>query len=124
MAKFVELPSHEDERGILTVIEKVLPFDIKRVYYMYNLSNLQRGGHRHKKTVQALICVHGSCRIESNNGMKKEEFLLDSPKSCLILYPEDWHIMSDFRDDAVLLVLASDYYDKDDYIYVSYKEGE
>lgn len=116
MPKLIELPSHGDKRGILTVIEKQIEFGIKRVYYMYNLSDLERGGHRHNKTIQALICVHGSCVIENNNGIKKQSFLLDKPNKCLVIYPEDWHIMKEFKNDAILLVLASEYFDANDYI--------
>lgn len=120
MPKLINLPSHGDDRGKLTVIEKVIEFEIKRVYFMYSLSDLQRGGHRHKKTVQALVCVHGSCVVENNNGKEKESFLLNEPNKCLIIYEEDWHTMKDFKDDAVLLVLASEYYDANDYIYEEY----
>lgn len=120
MSLLIDLPTHKNERGCLTVIEKVLPFDIKRVYYIYNASGV-RGGHRHKKAIQALICVHGECSVYSNNGEKKECFLLDSPSKCLILQPEDYHTMQDFSSDAVLLVLASDFYDENDYIWENYE---
>jgi len=122
MAYFIDLQTKDDERGSLTVIEKVLPFEIKRVYYIYNNSNdLPRAKHRHKKTVQATICLKGSVEVYNNNGTTKENFLLDSPSKCLILEPQDWHIMHKFSDDAILLVLASSEYDIDDYIHEEYK---
>ncbi|GAB1348032.1 FdtA/QdtA family cupin domain-containing protein [Ignavibacteriales bacterium] len=122
MAYFIDLQTKSDERGSLTVIEKVLPFDIKRVYYIYNNSkDLPRAKHRHKKTVQATICLNGSVEVYNNNGKTKENFILDSPSKCLILEPTDWHIMHNFSHDAILLVLASSEYDIDDYIHEEYK---
>lgn len=115
MAYIIELASFCDRSGSLTVLEKVLPFDIKRVYYMYDIS-LQRGGHRHKKTIQALIALNGSCEVFVENGNKKETFVLDSNNKCLLVNPEDWHTMDNFSKRTILLVLASEYYDAEDYI--------
>jgi len=120
MPKLIELNSFHDPRGSLSVIEKIIPFEIKRVFYIYNVDESERGKHRHHKTIQAAICIYGSCLIQNDNGISKESFLLDQPDKCLILYPEDFHSMSKFSKGAVLLVLASEYFDKDDYIYQSY----
>jgi dTDP-4-dehydrorhamnose 3,5-epimerase-like enzyme len=118
MAYLLKLPTYCDDRGCLTVIEKILSFEIKRVYYIYKATK-KRGGHRHKKTWQALICVSGSCEVYVNNGKEEKIYLLDKPDICLILAPEDWHTVDKFSKDCVLLVLASEYYDPEDYI----KEG-
>jgi len=115
MAYIIELPTFEDERGTLTVVEKILPFEIKRFYYIYDVSN-KRGGHRHKKTIQALISLGGTCEIYVNDGKKEKVFLLDTPNKCLILDPKDWHTMDKFSKGSTLLVFSSEYYDKDDYI--------
>ena len=115
MAYVIDLPNFKDERGGLTVMEKLLPFEIKRFYCIYDVTQ-KRGGHRHKKTVQALICVGGSCEVYVNDGQKKEIFLLDNPSKCLLLEPEDWHTMDQFTKGSTLLVFASEFYDKDDYI--------
>jgi len=115
MAYIIELPIFGDERGNLTVVEKLLPFDIKRFYYIYDVIN-QRGGHRHKKTVQALICLGGSCEIYINDGEKEEVVSLDTPDKCLILEPKDWHTMDKFSKGSTLLVFSSEYYDVNDYI--------
>lgn len=122
MNKIIELTTFSDERGDLTVIEKKLPFEVKRVFYIYNVDNSKRGFHRHKKTIQAAICVKGSCNImlQPGPGMELETYSLNTPNKCLILMPEDYHWMQDFSSDAVLLVLASEYYDKDDYIFENY----
>ena len=115
MAYRINIPTVIDERGTLAVIDKLLPFEVKRVFYMYNVSK-ERGGHRHKKTFLALICLYGCCTIYTCDGKKEETFLLDSPNTCLILNPEDWHTMSIFSPNAILLVLASTHYDKNDYL--------
>ncbi len=115
MAYLIELPTYADERGTLTVVEKLLPFDIKRFYCIYQASS-QRGGHRHKTTTQAMICLGGSCEIYVNDGKKKQIFALNSPNKCLVLMPEDWHTMDKFSFSSTLLILASKFYDKDDYI--------
>ena len=79
-----------------------------------------RGNHRHHKTIQAAICIKGSCIISNDNGINKEAFLLDTPTKCLILNPEDYHSMHNFTSDAILLVLASEHFDSKDYIYEPY----
>ena len=115
MSYFINLPTFTDKRGGLTVVEKILPFNIKRLYYIYNATG-KRGGHRHKKSIQALICIGGSCEIYINNKKNEKTVLLDSVRKCLILEPEDWHTMDKFSKGSVLLVMASEYYDIDDYI--------
>jgi len=112
---------YTDNRGSLTILERIFPFEIKRVYYIYNCYDSERGGHRHKKTIQVFICVKGSCVIDCNNGVEKKTVVLDKPDLALVLMPEDYHTMHSFTKDAVLLVLASEYYDKNDYIYEDYK---
>ena len=119
MAYIIDLPVFGDERGSLTVVEKILPFEIKRFYYIYNVTS-KRGGHRHKKTIQALISIGGSCDIYTNNGKKEETFFLDTPNKCLILDPKDWHTMDNFSEGSILLVFSSEFYDKEDYIDARY----
>lgn len=123
MARLIELKTNSDPRGHLTVIEKILPFEIKRVFYVYGVGSPEtvRGGHRHNKTVQALVSVAGSCVVETDNGEERGSFALDSPSKCLVVEPEDWHIMKGFTRDCVLLVMASEYYDPADYIREGYR---
>jgi dTDP-4-dehydrorhamnose 3,5-epimerase-like enzyme len=120
MAKIIDLQTFTDNRGNLTVIEKVIPFDIKRIFYIYGVDDSVRGNHRHRTTIQAAICLQGQCIISNNTGKEKQEFLLDSPHKCLILYPNDYHNMHHFSEDAILMVLASEYFNPDDYIYEPY----
>ena len=120
MAYQINLKTFTDSRGNLTVIEKVIPFNIKRIFYIYGVDESIRGGHRHHKTIQAAICLKGSCIISNNDGNTKEEFILDSPDKCLILEAIDWHQMHHFSKDAMLMVLASQFFDLNDYIFESY----
>ena len=110
---------HGDDRGQLVAIEamKDLPFQVKRVYYIYDtLPNVRRGFHAHKRLEQILICVHGSCKIHLDNGHDTAEVTLDKPHEGLYIANNMWREMYDFSDGAVLLVLASEYYDEADYI--------
>ncbi len=120
MAKLLNIDTYTDSRGSLSVIEKVLPFEIKRTYVIYNIKG-QRGGHRHKKNIQALVCIKGSCTIANNDGQNEENFILNQPDQLLIIEPKDWHVMHSFSPEAILLVLASENYSLDDYIDEPYK---
>ena len=120
MAHIINIQTFKDSRGILTVLDNIVPFDIKRLFYIYSVDNTDRGGHRHHETHQAAICIQGSCEITNNNGRTTEIFTLDNPEKCLILLPEDWHVMHNFSADAILLVLASTAFDPKDYIYEPY----
>jgi hypothetical protein len=120
MAHIIDLQTFTDKRGNLTVIEKMIPFDIRRIFYIYGVDDSRRGGHRHHKTIQAAVCLRGSCKIYNNNGEVEETFCLDEPSKCLILETADWHEMFEFTPDAILMVLASEYYDQADYIFQPY----
>ncbi len=120
MAKFYELKTFSSDNGSLTVLENILPGTIQRVFYIYQAGQKARAGHRHHHTYNALICVSGSCRIYCHNGEKETTYHLTNPRQCLLLEPEDWHVMDEFTDDAVLLVVSNQLYDKDDYIYEPY----
>jgi dTDP-4-dehydrorhamnose 3,5-epimerase-like enzyme len=120
MAKLLTLITFKESRGSLTVLERCLPFEIKRVFYIYNVDDSVRGQHRHHKTRQAAICIKGCCTIYNNDGKTEQVFELNSCNQCLILEPEDWHKMYNFSKDAILLVLASEYFDEADYIFQPY----
>ncbi len=97
--------------------EKDIPFDIKRIYYIYNVPrNGKRGEHAHKGLKQFLWCPYGKIKIIVDNGFKKEEILLDSPNKGLFIGKGIWHDMIWLTENAVLCVAASDYYDESDYI--------
>ena len=114
-SKIIEMPTFEDERGFLTVMENLLPFKIERIYWIYGADEHSRGGHRHKITNQAFVAVAGIVDIKINDGKKENIYILDDPSKCIIVEPEDWHTMI-FKNNAVLLVFASHGYDKKDNI--------
>ena len=110
---------HGDDRGQLVALEEFqdIPFDIRRVYYIYDTkAGVRRGFHAHKNLEQILICVNGSCKIHLDNGRETEEVLLDKPYEGLYIANDMWREMYDFTPGAVLLVLASQPYDESDYI--------
>lgn len=120
MAYSIDLQTFTDKRGNLTVIEKVIPFDVKRIFYIYGVDASKRGGHRHHKTVQAAICIKGNCTIYCNDGSEETTFELNAPHKCVVLEPRDWHTMYNFSPDAILMVVASDHFDYNDYIFEPY----
>lgn len=133
--KIVQLEEHGDERGTLIALEQMknIPFEIKRVYYMFDtVQGVRRGFHAHKSLKQILICVKGNCKIMLDDGTEKAEVLLDKPNKGLIIDSHIWREMFDFSEDAVLMVLASELYDESDYIrnydefinYIKEKKGE
>ncbi len=127
MAKLIKIRTYTTKRtgeaadvarGYLSILEnnKDIPFEVKRVFYIYGSNHVERGGHRHIKTRQALICTSGSYSIYTNNGVKKETYVLSSPDDCLLLEPADWHTMVGLDETSVLLVLSSELYNLQDYI--------
>ena len=110
---------HGDDRGMLVALEEMkdIPFDIKRVYYMYDtIEGVRRGFHAHKCLEQILIPIHGTCKIHLDDGFTTEEVVLDKPYEGLYISNNMWREMYDFSPDAVLMVLASEFYDEKDYI--------
>jgi dTDP-4-dehydrorhamnose 3,5-epimerase-like enzyme len=106
-------------RGSLVSLEgnESVPFDIKRVYYIFDTKEgVSRGFHAHRNLKQVAVCVTGSCRFVLDNGKQREEVVLDKPTTGLLIEDLTWREMHDFSPDCVLMVLASEYYDKLDYI--------
>jgi len=119
-ATILKLHERSNDLGSLVFLEalKDIPFQVKRVYYIYNVGvSVRRGIHAHKKLRQVLICVHGSCKVMLDDGKEKIDVQLDDPTEGLLVDRMIWREMYDFSHDAVLLVLASEYYDIADYIF-------
>ncbi len=94
-----------------------IPFNIKRVYYIFDTKkNVERGFHAHKDLKQLCIAVKGSCTFIIDDGLKKEEIILDNPSQGLYIESLIWREMKDFSSDCVLVVLASEHYNESDYI--------
>lgn len=108
-----------DGRGELSVFEsmKSVPFDIKRVYYIKGISEgISRGFHAHRHLSQMLICIQGSCLIVTDDGWSKKETHLNSNSKALLIKDMVWREMHNFSHDCILMVLASELYDSEDYI--------
>lgn len=108
-----------DNRGQLIALEesKEIPFDFKRVFYIYGTQKgVARGQHSHYETKQLLVCVSGSCKVSLDDGKEKNIYVLDRPEIGLFQNKLIWGKMFDFSSDCVLMVLASDFYDDKDYI--------
>ncbi|MFT4693837.1 MAG: dTDP-4-dehydrorhamnose 3,5-epimerase-like enzyme [Francisella sp.] len=119
MTKLLNFNILGDGRGSLISLEqnKNIPFDIKRVYYIFGTTdNVSRGFHAHRDLEQVLICVSGSCKVLIDDGLMKEEVLLNSPDKGLLISGLVWREMFEFSSDCVLMVLASELYDESDYI--------
>ncbi|HXB28216.1 MAG TPA: FdtA/QdtA family cupin domain-containing protein [Puia sp.] len=118
MAYLIKLKSFTDKRGRLTVMDKSLPFDFKRLYYISEVTGeSERGGHAHHLTIEAIFCVHGSFTVVINNGKTREEFFLNDHTHCLIVEPFDWHMMYNFSRGAILMGASSTHYDHSDYYF-------
>ncbi len=118
LIQLLELPVFGDGRGDLVSIEaeKHIPFQIKRVYCLFNLGEHSRGMHAHRQLQQLAFCVHGSCRFVLDDGVTREEVVLSDPTKGLLIGNLIWREMHDFTDDCVIMVLASEYFMESDYL--------
>lgn len=122
---------HSDRKGNLTVVEngKTLPFDVRRVYYIYDVPGGEsRGSHAHKSLEQLIVAASGSFTVTLNDGKTKRSFFLNRPYQGLLVKPGMWRDLEDFSSGAVCMVLASEVYKKDDYIrdyqeFIKYREA-
>ena len=119
LVNWIDFPPLGDDRGSLVALEgaKTVPFDIKRVYYIFDTKKgVSRGFHAHKNLEQVAICVRGSCRMVLDDGTNRVDAILDSPIKGIYIGNLVWREMHEFSEDCVLLVLASEHYDEADYI--------
>lgn len=118
--EIIELPKITDPRGNLTVAEQLknVPFDIKRVYWTYDVPGGEsRGGHAHKTLYQLVVAMSGSFTVTLDNGEERKTILLNHPWQGLLIKPNTWRTLDDFSSGAVCMVLASELFDEEDYIY-------
>jgi hypothetical protein len=116
----LQLPTFSDPRGLLTVLDGALPFQVVRSYWIYGADGQTRGGHRHTHTRQALVCIAGKVTMYMNDGVVADTFDLDDPSKCLLVEPKAWHTMT-FGKGSVLLVMSSHPYDRSEYIDTPYE---
>jgi len=128
--KLINLPKIQTESGDITSINNNLdvPFEIKRIYYLYDVPNkADRGAHAHKELHQLVIAVSGSFEFELFDGQNKIKYTLNQPDQGLLIVPGIWRNLNNFSGGGICLVLASHEYDEDDYIrdyqeYLTYKK--
>lgn len=116
---FIPLQVHGDERGALVSLEREnnIPFDIRRVYYIFDTKEgVTRGFHAHRKLKQVAIAVKGSCRFILDDGAERVSIVLDNPTQGLLIDSFIWREMTDFTEDCVLMVIADMEYEESDYI--------
>ena len=129
--KIIKLSKHHRRQGNLTVVEngKDVPFDVKRVYYLYDVpGGATRGGHAHRELSQLIVAVSGCFSVTLDDGKCKRNFFLNRPYQGLYVKPGMWRDLTDFSSGAVALVLASEVYQKEDYIrdyeeFLEYREN-
>ena len=118
--RIIELPKFLDARGNLSFAEQLnhIPFEIKRTYWIYDVPGGEsRGGHAHKRLRQFVIALSGSFHVTLDNGYERKTVLLNHPWQGLLIDTNIWRTLDDFSSGGVCLVLASEHYDEDDYIY-------
>jgi hypothetical protein len=126
----IEIDKHHHQKGNISVIEnnKTIPFDVKRVYYLYDVPGGEsRGGHAHKELQQLIVAASGSFNITLNDGVVKRTFHLNHPYQGLLVVPGIWRELDDFSSGSVCLVLASHLFETSDYIrdyeeFIKYKK--
>lgn len=114
MKRFLSVKVKSDNRGSLVVIEKVIPFKIKRLFYLYDLKKT-RGEHYHKKNKLALFCINGECEIKIKKNKNIKTYNLKNKNQILLIYPNEWHSIHSKKKNTIIFVFASEYYDKKDY---------
>ena len=116
--KILDIPKIADPRGNLSVVENdVIPFEMKRIYYLYDVpSDSFRGGHAHKQLYQFLIAISGSFDVKLNDGSNETTITLNKPNKGLLIVPGTWRELNNFSSGAVCLVVASEVFLEEDYI--------
>ena len=117
--KIIQLSKIHNRAGNITIVENNMdiPFDVKRIYYLYDIpSNETRGGHAHKELYQLIIGASGSFNVNLYDGVDKKTIFLNRPDFGLLIVPGIWRDLSDFSSGSVCLVFASEIYSENDYI--------
>jgi len=120
IGRIIDLPHNQTDEGLCIHVESLvgIPFRTKRAYWIYDVPKGEsRGGHAHKKLRQVIIAAKGSFTVNLDDGNQRQAYLLDNPNKGLLIDTEIWRTLDDFSEGAVCLVLASELYDPDDYLY-------
>lgn len=117
--KLIDIRKNSSDKGALSFIEQgiFVPFDIKRVYFTYDIpSGAERGGHAHKALYQYVVAASGSFNVDIDDGKNKRTIFLNDPSKGLLITPGIWRELNNFSAGSVVLVMASDVYQESDYI--------
>ncbi len=116
--RMIDIRRYSDNRGFLSVIEGGvdIPFEIRRIYYLYMVPEASRGAHAHKKLQQLMVATSGSVHVTLDDGRQKKTFVLDKPWKGLFVAPGLWRDLDNFSEGTVCMVLASEKYETEDYI--------
>ena len=116
--RIIDIRKYTDTRGYLSVIEggEDIPFEIKRIYYLYMVPEAARGAHAHKQLQQLMVATSGSLHVTLDDGVYKRTFVLDKPWKGLLVVPGLWRDLDNFAGGTVCMVLASEHYAEEDYI--------
>lgn len=117
--RIINFPIIKDARGNLSVIEETIhvPFEIKRVYYLYDVpTGATRGGHMHKSCQQVLVALSGSFEVILDNGFRRKTFFLNRPHYGLYIAPGVWRELQNFSSNSIALSLTSQFFDENDYV--------
>lgn len=116
--RIIDIRKYTDNRGYLSVIEggEDIPFEIKRIYYLYMVPEAARGSHAHKQLQQLMVATSGSVHVTLDDGVNKKTFVLDKPWKGLLVVPGLWRDLDNFAGGTVCMVLASEHYAEEDYI--------
>ena len=114
----IDVPTFTDERGAISVMDKELPFEVKRVFWLHHIQEgKERGAHALLDSEEIMIAIHGSFVVDLDDTVTKTSILLDNPGKGLIIRPGIWFRTNSYKDDGVSLILASDEYARDKYTY-------
>ncbi len=114
----IVIPTFIDERGAISVMDKELPFEVKRVFWLHHIKDgKDRGAHALLDSSEIILAIHGSFVVELDDTISKENILLDDPSKGLIIRPGVWFRTHSYKDEGVSLILASKEYSRDDYTY-------
>lgn len=114
----VDIPTFIDTRGSITVLEKDLPFEVKRIFWLHNiLEGEERGVHALLEGMEIIVAVHGSFKVDLDDGISVCTFVLDNPSMGLIIKPGIWFKTYSYKDNGVSLILSDEEYSRDKYIY-------
>ena len=114
----IDIPTFTDERGAISVMDKELPFQVRRVFWLHHIADgKDRGEHALLDSTEIIVAVHGSFVVDLDDGMEKTSVLLDDPSKGLIIRPGVWFRTHNYKEDGVSLILADEEYNRDKYTY-------